>query len=88
MKGKENVAADALSRCHEKGSLVTITTLVPEWCQEIIVSYERDEKVKALLERVAINRDEGRDYSLVGGLLRHQRRLVVGNNGELKKKKI
>ena len=80
------MVADALSRCHEEGSLITITTLVPECCQEIIASYEGDEKVKALLERATINRDEGGDYFLVGGLLRYQGRLVVGNNGELKKK--
>jgi len=85
-KGKENVAVDALFRCHEEGSLITITILVPEWFQEIIASYEGDEKVKALLERAAINRDEGEEYSLVGGLLRYQGRLVVGNNGELKRK--
>jgi len=85
-KGKENVAADALSRCHEKGSLVAITTLVLEWCQEIITSYEGDEKVKALLEKVVVSREERDEYSLVGGMLRYQGRLVVGNNGELKRR--
>ena len=65
-KGKENVAANALSRCHEEGSLATITTLDPEWCPEIIASYEGDEKVKALLERATVNREERDEYSLVG----------------------
>ena len=42
-RGKENVAADALSRCHEEGSTVAITTVILEWYHEVIESYEEDE---------------------------------------------
>jgi len=31
-KGKENVAADALSRCMEEGMVASIIAIIPNWC--------------------------------------------------------
>ena len=31
-KGKENIAADALSRCMEEGMVALITVVTPNWC--------------------------------------------------------
>ena len=53
-KGKENVAADALSRCHEDGEMALITTVIPEWCKEITDSYEGNTTIKQILERIAM----------------------------------
>ena len=39
-KGKENVVANALSRHYEEGSVAAITAVIPEWCQQVIESYE------------------------------------------------
>ena len=52
-KGKENVATDALSRCHEDGNLVAITMVVPEWCK-VVDSYEGDEQVQELIQRMVV----------------------------------
>ena len=49
-KGKENVVADALSRCHEEGMAAAISTMVPNRLQEIIDSYHKDGWAKDLLE--------------------------------------
>ena len=38
-KGKENIAADALSHCQEEGVCVAISTVVPDWLQEVTNSY-------------------------------------------------
>lgn len=48
-KDKENVATDALSRCHEDGNLASITMVVSEWCKEVVDSFERDEQVQELI---------------------------------------
>ena len=53
-KGKENVVADALSRRHEEGSVAAITTVILKWCQHVIKSYEGDNIMRELLERVAM----------------------------------
>ena len=44
-KGKENIAADALSRCREEGLTASITAVIPSWCREVVSSYERDERL-------------------------------------------
>lgn len=49
-KGKDNVMADALSRCQEEGEAVAITALVPDWYQEVATSYDSDGQVKGLLK--------------------------------------
>ena len=37
-KGKENIVADAFSRCHEEGSLAVVTMVTPRWYEEVISS--------------------------------------------------
>ena len=48
-KGKENLATDALSRYFEEGSLAAITTIVPDWCQEVVDNYKAIGRTKELL---------------------------------------
>ena len=57
-KGKENKAADALSRCHEEGDLAVMTTMVPEWYQEVVDSYEGDNKIKVVIEKLTMGAQE------------------------------
>lgn len=59
--------------------------MVPQWYREVINSYEGDEKLKPLLERLAIGAMwEG--YTLNIGMLRYQGRIVIGDNAGIKKK--
>jgi len=85
-KGRENVVADALSRCHEERSLATITIIVLGWCQDVMASYEGDEKVKELLEQLAMGSNGKEGYALVGGMIRYHGRIVIGNNEALERK--
>ena len=80
------MAADALSRCHEEGSVAAIITVIPEWCQEVIDNYEGDEKVKEILERLAVGPKEADEYTLVEGMLRYNGRIVIGDNEALKRR--
>jgi len=70
-KGKENVVADALLRRHEEGSVAAITIIIPEWCQQVIESYEGDNTVRELLEKVAMGSEGVEGYTLVDGMSRH-----------------
>lgn len=85
-KGKENVAADALSRCHEEGSSAAITEVIPQWYLEVIDSYNGDERLKPLLEGLALGVDVGKGYTLNQGMLRYQGRVVIEDKTNPKEK--
>ena len=71
MKGKENLAADALSRCLEEGSVAVITTIVPDWCQEVAASYTSSEKTQELLQQLVVDPSSKPSYTLTNGMIRH-----------------
>ncbi|KAL0282970.1 UNVERIFIED_CONTAM: Retrovirus-related Pol polyprotein from transposon gypsy [Sesamum angustifolium] len=48
-KGKENIAADALSR-REQGECATITVTIPSWVTDIQKSYEQDDELLLILQ--------------------------------------
>jgi len=85
-KGKENIATDALSTCHEEGSSAAMTKVVPQWYQEVIDNHEGDEKLKPLLEGLTLGADVGNGYTLNKGMLRYQARVVIGDKSDLKRK--
>ena len=80
------MAANALSRCHDEGSAAAITTVISEWCQEVIDNYEEDEHVKKILNRLAVEPKNVEGYALVEGMLRYNGRIVIGDSKGLKKK--
>ena len=42
-KGLDNNAADTLSiRRHPEAELLSISSVVPQWCAEVVASYESD----------------------------------------------
>ena len=55
-KGKENLVADALSRCHEEGEAAVINMVIPEWCSEMVNSYEGDETHKGNFGKISRGR--------------------------------
>lgn len=85
-KGKENVVADALSHCYEKGTFATITTVVLDWYQEVTASYETREWTRELLEQLSIDANNKLGCTLVNELVRYQGRLVIGDCETLKNK--
>ena len=49
-KGKENVTANTLSHYHEEGMIAAISTVIPNWLQEVTDSYKKGDWTKRLLE--------------------------------------
>ena len=85
-KGKENIAADALSRCHEEGSMAAVTVVTPQWYEEVINSYAGDQRITTLLEKLTVRQEEVEGYTLKEGMLRYQGRIVIRDRVELKRK--
>lgn len=75
-KGKENIAADALSRrdvkCH------AITVAVPEWMEDIKLSYVQDPDSGKLLSKIAKDVSDPPQYSVKDGIIRHGAKIYVG----------
>ena len=88
--GKENVAADALSRLHcNAATLYALTTLNSELLAAIKELYQIDPKLQQLIQELEdLNSAVSSKYSWMGGLLRRKGKLIVGNDGELRKKLI
>ena len=85
-KSKENIAADALSRCKEEGLTASITAVIPSWCKEVTSSYEGNEGLQTLLEQLIVDPDSKPGYSYTNGVIRYKGRLVIGNKKDLKQK--
>ena len=85
-KGKDNVVADALSRCQEKGETTAITALIPCWYQEVANSYNSDEQIKGFLEQLVLDPNSKRGYTLQNGVLRYKGMIVIGNYPNVKEK--
>jgi hypothetical protein len=69
-KGKENSAADALSRLPSDNDLYAISLCRPKWLESITDGYAADEKAKALLQELSISNPNKNGYSLNQGLIR------------------
>lgn len=63
-----------------------MTVIIPEWCKEVVDSYEGDEHIKGMLEKLALGNKEAEGYTLVDSLLRYKGIIVVGHSDELKRK--
>lgn len=89
-KGKENKAADALSRqfettSQEESSLNAVSTHIKSsWVEEVISSYEGDSDTQQLLSQTILLPDIDADFSVKDGMLRYQGRIWVGKNGNIK----
>jgi len=62
-KGKENAAADALSRVGYLLAIQAVSTMQPIWIQELLNSYATDPKAQQLLTQLAITSPDAKGYS-------------------------
>lgn len=85
-KGKENIAADSLSRVAHLMTLQTVSVVQPTWVQEILNSYTTDSYAKSLLAQLAVHTPNAAGYSLKDGLIRYQDKLWIGQNSALQTK--
>jgi hypothetical protein len=81
-KGKENKAADALSR--KTPSLMATTVITPSWTESVEHSYEGDPHCQELLAKLSITPQAEQHYTLTAGILRHKGQIYIGNKEELK----
>jgi hypothetical protein len=84
-KGRENKAADALSRVDHSQQLAAITTVTPAWINEVQGSYTNDERCTELLAKLALDPDSEPQYTLRNGILRKNDKIHIGEHGDLRK---
>jgi len=68
----------------EKGETTTITTVIPEWYQEVANSYESDESVKEILEQLVLDPNSKKWHALQNEVLQYKGRIVVGDCPQVK----
>lgn len=82
--GKENIAANILSRKH---SFLAISIVTPEWIKQVEASYLQDPHCKTLLEQLLLAVDHTvNKNTLHGGVIRHKGRIYVGKDTTLRNK--
>ena len=85
-KGKDNVAADALSRVGHLVAIQAVSMSVPVWVHEVANSYATDSQAQSLLARLTIHSPDEHGYSLHQGLIRFKDRIWVGDKSGLQTK--
>jgi hypothetical protein len=84
-KGKDNSAADALSRHPSANELYNISLCRPRWIEMIVEGYTADDKAQALLQELSLSSPNQHGYSLHQGIIRYRDRIWLGNNTEAHK---
>jgi hypothetical protein len=87
-KGKDNLAADALSRVDHLHALQAVSMVKTNWIQEVLHSYSTDARAQKLLAQLAITNPDQTGYSLDNGLIRYKNRLWIAQNTALQTKLI
>lgn len=87
-KGKDNIAADALSRFSHVIAFQSVSELQPKWIQEVINSYITDPYAQKLLSSLSVHSPDEKGYSLHKGVIRLGQQIWIGNNSALRTKLI
>jgi len=87
-QGKENLAADALSRVAHMMALQAVSQVQPQWIQEVLNSYATDAQAHDLLSQLVVSSPNSNGFSLDKGLIRKGPIIWIGNNSALQTKLI
>jgi hypothetical protein len=87
-KGKENLAADALSRVGHMMAVQAVSTVQPAWVQEVLNSYTTDPKAQQLLQQLAVSSPGSQGFSIDNGLIWKNGKVWIGDNSALQTKLI
>lgn len=87
-KGKDNTAADALSRFSHVTALQSISELQPKWLHEVMNSYVTHKQAQDLLSQLAVHSPNEQGFSLHKGIIRQGQQIWIGNNSGLRTKLI
>jgi hypothetical protein len=74
-KGKDNLAADGLSRVNHLLALQAISEVQPVWMQKVLNSYVTDPKAQELLTKLSVHSPDDQGFSLEQGLIKHNNRV-------------
>ncbi|KAL2253797.1 UNVERIFIED_CONTAM: Retrovirus-related Pol polyprotein from transposon [Sesamum indicum] len=88
-KGKENKAADALSRRdsqEDTSQTHAISTHIPLWIQEVQESYEGNTLFQTILQSKVIDSTSFPDYSYESGVLKKGGKICVGSHGGIRER--
>jgi hypothetical protein len=87
-KGRDNVAADALSRAGHVMAIQGISEIQPLWILEVLNSYKTDMEAQKLLTQLAVNSPNQEGFSLDKGVIEKDDKIWVGSNSALQTKLI
>lgn len=87
-KGKENLAADALSRVGHLMTLQAVSVAQPTWLQAVLNSYHTDAVAQKLLQALSIQSPNEHGYYLEDGLIKLRNQVWIGDNTALRTKLI
>lgn len=87
-RGKENCAADALSRVSHLFALQAVSTVQPLWIQEVLNSYMTDSSAQKLLTALAVHSPDENSFSLHQGIIYHKGKVWIAQNAALHTKLI
>ncbi|XP_011075658.1 uncharacterized protein LOC105160092 [Sesamum indicum] len=88
-KGKENRAADALSRRiyqEEDPQTHVISTQIPLWIQEVQLSYEGNTLFQTIIQSKILDTTSFPDYIYENGVLKKEGSICVGSHGGIREK--
>ena len=85
-QGKENIAADALSRVGHFMALQTLTEVKPLWVQEVLNSYVTDEEAQRLLAELVLHSPNEQGFSVQQGVIRRGSQIWIAQNSALRTK--
>ncbi|KAI5407215.1 hypothetical protein KIW84_053460 [Lathyrus oleraceus] len=84
-KGKDNVAADALSRAsHGEVLQLTVSSISFELWDSLLKSYEHDSALQGLKLQVLSNPSLHPHFSILDNLLYRKQKLVIPNDGQVR----
>lgn len=79
-KGRENRAADALSRIKYAVNSLLSSTVQPAWISDVVKSYKNDKKCSEIIAEIAINANSKPHFTFLNGVLRYKNKIVVGSS--------
>jgi hypothetical protein len=82
-KGKDNLAADTLSRVNHLMAIQAVSEVQPVWLQEVLNSYITDPDAQDLLVRLAIRSPHEQGFSLQQGVIKYKEKVWIARNSAL-----
>jgi hypothetical protein len=72
-RGRENKAADGLSRAPSPLHAITVSSAMPKWITEVTTSYQTDEYCTDLIAKLTLDNAAAAHYTLKSGILRYKK---------------